>query len=183
MHKKELRKIFIDQRKSLSSEEREAMSIQISERIITKFELEGYNISIFLPISRMLEINTWNIIENLKANYILPVVKEDGKLEHILYESEDQLEISDWGIPEPTRGEVISPKEIDVVLVPLLICDESGNRVGYGKGFYDQFLSSCPNDCIFIGLSYFEPIEVIADVRSEDVPLHFCVTPKKVHTF
>jgi len=69
------------------------------------------------------------------------------------------------------------------VLVPLLSFDKKGFRVGYGKGFYDRFLMQCKSDCIKIGLSYFDPIDVIDDADEFDVPLDFCITPQKVYVF
>jgi 5-formyltetrahydrofolate cyclo-ligase len=70
-----------------------------------------------------------------------------------------------------------------VVFVPLLAFDSFGNRVGYGKGFYDKFLSECHAETIKIGLSFFEPEELIADVFDNDVKLDYCVTSEHVYTF
>ena len=70
-----------------------------------------------------------------------------------------------------------------MVLVPLLAFDSKGYRVGYGKGFYDRFLKQCRNDCVKIGLSYFEPIDAINDAGEFDVPLDFCITPQKAYVF
>ncbi|MCB9223022.1 MAG: 5-formyltetrahydrofolate cyclo-ligase [Crocinitomicaceae bacterium] len=183
MKKSELRKTYKEKRQFLSSELREEMARKIADRFLAKFNISGYNVSVFLPISRLFEINTWHIIENVNANFILPVVTKEGSLKHVLYESVDQLVTSEWGIPEPTYGEEIDPKVIDMVLVPLLVVDESGNRVGYGKGFYDQFLATCSEDCIFVGLSYFDPVEQIQDLNPNDIRLHFCVTPDKILSF
>lgn len=58
-----------------------------------------------------------------------------------------------------------------------------GNRVGYGKGFYDKFLSDCKPDVIRIGLSFFEIEENIDDVFEGDVKLDYCVTPNHIHSF
>jgi 5-formyltetrahydrofolate cyclo-ligase len=63
------------------------------------------------------------------------------------------------------------------VVVPLLSFDKRGHRVGYGKGFYDRFLSECSRDCIKIGLSFFAPVEVIDDVNRHDVTLDLFVMP------
>ena len=79
--------------------------------------------------------------------------------------------------------ELIDEKEIDLVLVPLLCFDKKGFRVGYGKGFYDRFLSKCRSDVLKIGLSYFKPVEKIEDVRDFDVALDYCITPKGVWHF
>ena len=73
--------------------------------------------------------------------------------------------------------------KIEVVFVPLLGYDLKGNRVGYGKGFYDRFLSECKPETLKIGLSFFEPEELITDVFVEDVKLDYCVTPKETYQF
>jgi len=88
-----------------------------------------------------------------------------------------------WGISEPFTGEIIDDKEIDLVLVPLLCFDEMGYRVGYGNGYYDKFLANCRKDCLKVGVSFFEPIGEIEDVREFDIRLDYCVTPEKVWRF
>lgn len=182
MEKTALRKIFKDKRKELSVEERELLSQMIADNLLDQFDLQNKNVSVFLPIERLQEINTWNIIDQVKANFYLPVVK--GKeLKHVLFESKDQLEVSDWGIPEPIEGKEVSPTKLDCVLVPLLTIDTKGNRVGYGAGFYDGFLKDCRPNCQLIGLSYFEPVEQISDIHEADIPLHFCISPNSIHHF
>ena len=67
--------------------------------------------------------------------------------------------------------------------MPLIAYDIMGNRVGYGKGFYDRFLSKCKNDLLKIGLSFFEAIDKIEGVKSNDLILDYCVTPMGVKVF
>ena len=74
----------------------------------------------------------------------------------------------------------VPTSKIEVVFVPLLAFDTNGNRVGYGKGFYDKFLSECHPNTIKIGLSLFEAETAIEDVISNDIPLTHCVTPTKI---
>jgi 5-formyltetrahydrofolate cyclo-ligase len=88
-----------------------------------------------------------------------------------------------YNIPEPVDGIEVPSHKIDVVFVPLLAFDKKGHRVGYGKGFYDKFLSECKPDVIKIGLSFFDPEELITDVFEGDVKLDYCVTPNEVHSF
>ncbi|MNT52815.1 5-formyltetrahydrofolate cyclo-ligase family protein [compost metagenome] len=73
--------------------------------------------------------------------------------------------------------------ELDYVLTPLLYCDSSGNRVGYGKGFYDQFFSEYPNINKKIGLNFFPPNEIITDVYEKDVQLDAVITPNQIFKF
>ena len=91
--------------------------------------------------------------------------------------------LNQWGIPEPIDGIPIADEKIDVVFVPLLAYDIFGNRVGYGKGFYDHFLHSCKPEVIKIGLSFFEPEQQIDGIFSGDIALDYCITPKKVYDF
>lgn len=86
-------------------------------------------------------------------------------------------------ILEPSEGEIIPPGELDIVFVPLLAVDRDGYRVGYGKGFYDKYLTACREDCLKIGFSYFEPIEPLEDRAEFDVPLDLCITPQNVYVF
>ena len=88
-----------------------------------------------------------------------------------------------WGITEPKEGRVLEPQQIDLVFVPLLVCDKDGYRVGYGKGFYDRYLPNCREDIVKIGFSYFEPIEKITDTDQFDVPLTYCITPQHIYEF
>lgn len=70
-----------------------------------------------------------------------------------------------------------------MVFVPLLAFDKNGDRVGYGKGFYDKFLKECKPEIIKIGLSFFEPEEKIDGIFEEDIKLDYCVTPNEIYTF
>ena len=102
-------------------------------------------------------------------------------MEHFEYDAGTGLVESRWGIREPGGGESVDAAEIDLVLVPLLCFDERGYRIGYGRGFYDGFLSQCRPDCLKIGLSHFPPVETIDDIDSHDVPLDACITPERFY--
>jgi 5-formyltetrahydrofolate cyclo-ligase len=67
--------------------------------------------------------------------------------------------------------------------VPLLAFDIKGNRVGYGKGFYDKFLSECKPETIKIGLSFFDAEEIVEDTSIKDIQLDYCVTPNRIYKF
>lgn len=94
-----------------------------------------------------------------------------------------EFAMNEFQITEPVGDKTIEPQEIDLVFIPMLICDKQGYRVGYGKGFYDRYLSLCREDIIKIGFSYFEPIESIDDCNEYDVPLDYCITPDFIYEF
>jgi 5-formyltetrahydrofolate cyclo-ligase len=103
---------------------------------------------------------------------------------HAVYINEETVyQRNAYGLTEPKSGEPIDPGDIDVIFVPLLACDITGHRVGYGKGFYDKFLVQCNSDVVKIAFSYFEPVDKIDDADVFDVPLDFCITPEKVYEF
>ena len=77
----------------------------------------------------------------------------------------------------------INPRLVDVVFIPLLAYDIKGNRVGYGKGFYDRFLTKCKNDLLKVGLSFFPPENQIIKTNNNDIAIDICVTPNKIFKF
>jgi len=106
-----------------------------------------------------------------------------GTLAHFLLTDATVLKVNSLGIPEPTDGIPIPEAAIEVVFIPLLAFDHQGNRVGYGKGFYDRFLSKCNPKTIKIGLSFFTAEEEITEVFPADIPLDYCITPSKIYIF
>lgn len=190
MKKKELRKIFFEKRKGISLAEIHFLSSEIFEKFFCFFSLEGIKyIHTFFPIQNKAEINTWLFHKKILKAYPeirLVTSRSDlstGFMESVVIDEGTNFEINEWGIPEPKEGFVIDEKELDMVLLPLLTFDKSGNRVGYGKGFYDRFLSNCRSDVKKVGLSLFEAIDEIEDTNEFDIPLNFCVTPEKIIVF
>jgi 5-formyltetrahydrofolate cyclo-ligase len=187
MTKSECRQLFSEKRKQLSDSEIGQLSQEILTRLIQSFDLKGKTISVFLPIKSKKEINTYPLLDlrqALNIRFGLPVADfSTNTMSHFLFEDMHQIQVNAHGIPEPIKGIHIPSSEIDVVITPLLCFDASGFRVGYGKGFYDQFLATCKPECQFIGLSFFDPIDKITDANEMDVPLHYCVTPHSTYSF
>ncbi len=185
MTKAELRQKYKDLRKQFSPSEIERQSSEIVENTLKHFQLEGKVVSMFLPIERQGEINTYLLLErckNIGATVVLPKCNfETSEIKHYLFENEQQLELNEKGIPEPKKGKVVAADKIDVVFVPLLAADKKGNRVGYGKGFYDRFLRKCVPNCLFIGLHYFELEDKIDDVIPTDVRMNVIISPNKIY--
>ena len=72
---------------------------------------------------------------------------------------------------------------MDMVITPLVYCDKKGNRIGYGKGFYDRFLSKINRNALKVGVGIFTPDEEIIDVSPADVALDYLVTSSEVFSF
>ena len=181
MTKQELRAIYKKKRGALTFEAIEELQQTIYAQVF-QFDFSGVkNVHVFLPITKQKEIDTYPIIEFLrKKNKTIIISKSCFKtstLTHFVFDDNTILQINKYGIPEPVEAKEIHPKEIDLVFVPMLISDKRNYRVGYGKGFYDRFLSDCKEDVKTIGLNFFSSVNVIEDVNSFDVSLDQIVTP------
>ena len=177
-------------RKQFSLEEVETFSRQICALYFEGFApVSPQVIHVFLPILKNRELNTWPIIQKLWQDFpdcktVVPVTNfQTQELEHYQITPETTIAENHWGIPEPVNGLRVFEAEIDTVLMPLLAFDEKGSRIGYGKGFYDQFLQHCRPEVLKIGLSLLPaiPHEIPADPW--DVPLNHCLTPGKRYDF
>lgn len=187
MLKKELRQKYKALRNQLSENELEEKSLAVANRILILPIWEKIYFHIFLPITEQKEVNTEFILHLLSGkDKEIIVSKADFatlKLTHFLLTDNTKIKKNEHNIPEPIDGIEVPSIKIDVVFVPLLAFDKKGHRVGYGKGFYDNFLSECKPDVIKIGLSFFEPEELITDIFEGDIKLDYCVTPDSIHTF
>ncbi len=94
------------------------------------------NIMIYYPLKY--EINFLDLMKYCDKKFYLPKVNGDELLV-CPYKSGDSLVKSDLNIFEP-KTEPIDPKNLDLVIVPALMADSEGYRLGYGGGFYDRFL-------------------------------------------
>ncbi len=189
MTKPALRKIYKEKRKNLSGREIE----RGTDLILINFQKINLPflscIHTYIASQKLGEVETFQLIEFLQfknpgIKVAVPRIDiTSGNLEHFHFE--DGIEMIDnfFGIAEPTSGNKISSAEIELILVPLLAFDKKGHRVGYGKGYYDKFLSECSTDVLKIGLSFFEAEEEIGDINQFDIPLNYCVTPEGIYNF
>jgi 5-formyltetrahydrofolate cyclo-ligase len=187
MLKKELRQKYKALRKQLSENELEEMSLAVANKLLKLPIWEKSYFHIFLPITDHHEVNTEFILHLLSGKDKEIIISksdfETRKMTHFLLTDNTKIKKNKYNIPEPIDGIEVPSHKIEVVFVPLLAFDKKGHRVGYGKGFYDKFLSECEPGVIKIGLSFFEAEETITDIFEDDVKLDYCVTPNEVFSF
>jgi len=186
-NKKELRLCYKNLRKELTADAVEEKSLAIANNLI-QLPIWGKSYyHVFLPIEEQKEVNTEYVLHLLSGKDKEIVVSksdfETREMRHFLLTDNTKIKKNEYNIPEPVTGLPVPTETIDVVFVPLLAFDVLGNRVGYGKGFYDKFLAGCKPETIKIGLSFFEAENQIEDVFESDIKLDYCVTPEKVYTF
>ena len=189
MTKKELRNIYRQKRLLLAEAETDKMQdlimIRFQELALPFLHL----LHTYLPVDIQIEVDTYPVMEFLKfsnpgLHIVVPKTNfENNSMTHYIYHENTVLVKNAYHIMEPEGGQTAESADIDLVLVPLLAFDERGNRVGYGKGYYDRFLAECRADVIKVGLSFFEAGPLIDDTDEFDIPLTYCVTPQKVYEF
>ncbi|HXI00136.1 MAG TPA: 5-formyltetrahydrofolate cyclo-ligase [Sphingobacteriaceae bacterium] len=190
MTKASLRKDYLEKRLNLTR----SRYWHLNDALLEQFKTYNWHlhecIHVYLPIADYKEIDTFSVLSYFKEfhpnlNVVIP--KTDFKkisMKNILYDTKYTiLGRNKYGIPEPIHGKVILSEKIDAVLLPLLAFDLKGNRVGYGKGFYDRFLAGCKPETVKIGLSFFDPVDQISDMNEFDVQMNMCITPEKIWKF
>lgn len=187
MLKHELRKKYKNLRAEINPTQASDFSLILANHVLQIPIWDFFYFHIFLSIEDKNEVDTLPLITLLQGkdkHVIVPKISGSTTMEHYLLTDSTSLKINSWGIPEPVDGFLVPENKIEVVFVPLLAFDSQGNRVGYGKGFYDTFLHKCREETIKIGLSFF-PAEdgLISNVHENDVKLDYCITPDKVYAF
>ena len=159
---------------------------QAAEQFINYVGLEE-NIVVALYYPKGKEIDTLPLAERLWEQGVrvaLPVIQADGiTLKFALWEKNSRLIEGAFGIPSPDAESFIEP---DIVLVPLLIFDQRGHRLGYGKGYYDATLSvlRAGRTVMAVGYAYAEQACLFALPREDhDEKLDLVVTPQRVFDF
>ncbi|MTI80283.1 MAG: 5-formyltetrahydrofolate cyclo-ligase [Firmicutes bacterium] len=187
MSKIEIRKKVSMQRKILGNEER----LLLSERIYKNLTgIEDFNKAqtIMTYVAFNNEVSTWKLMKEALATgkkVAVPYVTKYNTITTSLINNPDSdLILGSYGILEPKPSEIkpLNPIEIDMVIVPGIVFDKHGNRVGYGGGYYDRFLPHCRTNSIFIALCYeFQIINDLSSVVEEhDQRVHYLVTENKV---
>ena len=187
MLKKEIRKKYKDFRATLTNEEIEEKSLAIANQLLSLNIWDKNYYHLFLTIEELKEINTEYILQILAGKDKDIVVSkcdfENRDLINFLLTDNTKFKKNNFNVFEPIDGIEVPHNKIDVVFIPLLAYDKKGNRVGYGKGFYDNFLSQCRGDVLKIGISFFHPEEIIEDVTENDIRLDYCVMPDGINSF
>ena len=190
--KKTYRTVYLRKRKALSTTAFDEKNYRLLYHFHDFFKGINDRLSIqfvhsFLSIQKNKEVNTWPLIELLKSMGSKIIISKSSlitnSLTHYQFENYKQLKESSWGIPEPQNGKVINVDQIDLVLIPLIVFDREGQRVGYGKGYYDRFLSECKPSCLKVGLSLSPPLDFIPFSEDHDIPMDYCITPLGVYDF
>jgi 5-formyltetrahydrofolate cyclo-ligase len=188
MKKKEWREKISDLKASISEKEWQEGSRAIHKRLFAnRLWEQSKHITLYHSVQK--EIDTLSIIKRgweVGKNIYLP--KCDPKEKKLIFykvESFDQLEVVYYGIPEPIPSlcRELNLGELELVIVPGLVFDEHGYRIGYGGGYYDRFLSTLSGKVKADTLSLAFPFQVSKQEElpreSFDIPVDTIVTSQE----
>ncbi len=189
MTKQDVREIYKQKRLAISSKEK----LKLDDLLLLQFQSFDFStvqtVLSYWPMANMAEPNTHlftgylrHFVPNLQIAYPICNLKTLD-MKAVLINEDTVYKTNQYGITEPQSTQTVAVENIDLVLVPNLIVDKKGFRVGYGKGFYDRFLANCNTDVTLMGFNYFDPIDRITDTNKFDIPLNFCITPTNVYEF
>ena len=174
IQKTALRKHLLEKRDAISAELRDILSKNIHQNLkhISSY-INSQNIACYFPIGS--EVDTYAImLDILRQNkcLLLPRIVNDNLMFYNV-PSLEKLEKGNFGIMEP-KDSCKKADKIDCVLVPTVGVSKLGIRLGYGKGYYDKFLSS--TDAVKISLTYSKQIVKIIPSDSHDIKMNWIIT-------
>jgi 5-formyltetrahydrofolate cyclo-ligase len=174
----------LKQREALSTESRQAASDVITNSVIQLVRTSNWRV-VHSYLAFRSEVLTTAIIEkllSLNVIVIVPWVEDNGELSHHQLLGLDSLGEGPYGLPHPARNEYHHLDRIDAVLLPLAAFDRSGNRLGYGKGFYDRFLAALPSSTKRIGLAFATQEAEAIPTMEHDQKLDMIITEREIIT-
>lgn len=181
MIKDEIREDMRAKRRALSKDDVKVKSDEIRQRLFRVESVKSAE-TVCTFISAFKEPDTVEIIKELwkqGKKVVVPITDiESGTLSLSYISSMDDMTKGAYGILEPKTVHTADETDIDVILVPGLAFDRNGERMGFGKGYYDRLLEN--SKAVKIGLCYdFQILEKIP-TESHDVPMNFIITEKEI---
>lgn len=188
--KNTLRKQIINCRESLSREQVDEKSRAVMSHLVRLPEfIKASTVMAYMDFRN--EVRTRDIIAlclSTGKKVAAPRVDKSGGIgsrQLVVYEIRDMgkdFEPGTFGVMEPrtNKSRIIAPEDIDLVLVPGVVFDRKGNRIGFGAGYYDQFLARTRDDCIKAAVAF--DFQVLTEIPAEehDIPMDIIITESGV---
>ncbi|RPF55623.1 5-formyltetrahydrofolate cyclo-ligase [Aquisalibacillus elongatus] len=172
--------------KHISPKEKEQFLVDITKHL---YETEWWEQAdtIGITISRNIELDTDPIIQQAwKQNKAVVIPKcypeDDHRMEFYQYTNKHELENVFLDLYEPKKdlNKLVQPQEIDLLIVPGLLFDYDGFRIGYGGGYYDRFLENFLNHKISLAMEQ----QLVKHIPRDqyDLPVDAIITEKSIYT-
>lgn len=175
--KNKLRNIYKTKRSQMDKQEVAAKSAAASLNFLeSKTYKNSDTIMLYMPLGN--EADTSDIIKQAFLDgkkIVFPVTdRMSGEIEAHLVSEETEFKQGAFSVREPCGEETVNPADIDVVVVPGILFDREGNRIGFGKGCYDKFLRKCRQ--VKVGFCYEFQVCDRIPAEKHDIKMDFLVT-------
>jgi 5-formyltetrahydrofolate cyclo-ligase len=183
--KESIRKEVLKKRDAISRATKTAKDVSIKQRLFALDDFVNAEVVFFYASFRS-EVETHTMIKEsleMGKRVMLPKVYREGHRVK-LYEIKDITELSPghMGILEPSFSDAysLSIDEVTIIIIPGVAFDYSGNRLGYGGGYYDMLLAQRKKKAPIIALAYDE--QLVDEIPSEphDIKVDMIITDKRV---
>jgi len=185
MQKKILRRHVLSIRRSLSKEQIKSKSEKIREKLFNLPIFKEAEVILFY-LSLPDEVQTYEMVKDslrIGKRVAVPVVNLEEKeiIPFELKNSKFKLIPGPFGILQPDKDDCypLLKEDIDLVIVPGIAFDSRGGRIGFGKGFYDRFLSTL-SDVGSVALAFECQVFDKVPCDRHDVKVNFIITEKRV---
>ena len=185
-NKETLRRSMLEKRKNMKKHDVK----ENSEKIISVLkDLEAFkkssNIMIYLSFNN--EVDTYKLMEyclQRGKKVIVPfcIKKERKMIPSEVIDPNKELRLNSFGYKEPYKERIreVDTQEIDLVIVPGVVFDIDGNRIGFGAGYYDRFLNRLKSSTMTIAVCYDYQIVDRVPVDRLDIPVKCIITEKRI---
>ena len=167
-----VRKDVLGKRWALSTGSRKQKSQAIVDSLIElSLFKDAMTIATFLPLTSEVDLSRLLRLEHRSKYFVAPRTLANFELSFHQVTTNDTLETGFGGAQQPTEAaDRVSSSAIDLFLVPLVACDRQGNRLGFGKGYYDRALANVPGYKLGIGF-HFQLVDHVP-FDAYDVPMN-----------
>lgn len=173
------RKKYLDIRNSLSKDEIDKNSNEIKNNLYSLLKFNSSN-NILFYVSSKNEVKTHDLIKDTlnRKNVYVPIIEDNPKISKLI--DFNDLECCKKNILQPRKDKIQLKHldNIDLIIVPGIVFDKRGNRIGYGGGYYDKLLEK--SNIIKIGLAYSCQIIDMIKTESHDIPVDIIITEKEI---
>ena len=183
MDKITLRGTLLQKRAEFSREQRKALDRDIAEGIIHSPLFQNASmLLVYAPLEN--EINLLPLASMARKRGI-PVAfprcdKAANKMQFYFLPEGQKLSPGAYGIPEPPEDAPLCiPDKRALCIVPALSYDPAGNRIGYGKGYYDRYLADFPGRTV--GVTYAAMLLKSVPTEAHDLPVNWLFTERGVY--
>ena len=178
--KNQLKESVLEKRNSLPKEDIMEKSNKVKDNLFNLEQYKKSKVAMFF-VSFNSEVHTHDMIKEALKNktVIVPKIVHQEIEPSVIIDFDNLIPSGKFGILEPIETMKIAYKNIDLVLVPGIVFDKEGHRIGYGFGYYDKFLRKVPK-AIKIGLAFdFQVVDKIPR-EMHDIPVDLIVTEERV---